>query len=97
MISSLPIDYVSSQVASIVLLVSLGGPFQFMACNNVLLYKIYDYFLTLQLEIDLVWGTPWNIGKILYLSTRYCVFIDSTLLAYCALPLVSGRSLEANA
>ncbi|KAF8582157.1 hypothetical protein K439DRAFT_169662 [Ramaria rubella] len=43
----------------------------------------YDYFLTLDLEINLIWGTPWNIGKVLYFLTKYSVFIESGLLLFC--------------
>ncbi|KAF8476521.1 hypothetical protein JB92DRAFT_3050245 [Gautieria morchelliformis] len=43
---------------------------------------IYDYLLTIKLELEFVWGTPWNVGKILYLLTRYTVFVDSLMLAY---------------
>ncbi|KAF8582171.1 hypothetical protein K439DRAFT_1661960 [Ramaria rubella] len=43
---------------------------------------IYDYLLTVKMEVELVWGTPWNVGKVLYLLTRYCVFVDSMMLAF---------------
>ncbi|KAF8522510.1 hypothetical protein JB92DRAFT_2887339, partial [Gautieria morchelliformis] len=35
---------------------------------------IYDYLLTIELDVELLWGTPWSIGKILYLLTRYIHF-----------------------
>ncbi|KAF8491251.1 hypothetical protein JB92DRAFT_3006766 [Gautieria morchelliformis] len=43
---------------------------------------IYDYLLTIKLEVELIWGIPWNVGKFLYLLTRYSVFVDSLMLAY---------------
>jgi len=42
----------------------------------------YDYLLTFKFEVGLVWGTPWNIGRILYALTKYSVLVDSSLLAY---------------
>ncbi|KAF8582169.1 hypothetical protein K439DRAFT_1351914, partial [Ramaria rubella] len=43
---------------------------------------IYDFVLTLDLEIDLVWGTPWNVGRILFFLTRYSVYIEACMLVY---------------
>ncbi|KAF8516598.1 hypothetical protein JB92DRAFT_2234239 [Gautieria morchelliformis] len=54
---------------------------------------IYDYLLTVKLEIELVWGTPWSIGRILYMLTRYSVFVDSLMLAY--FHFASGQSVSA--
>jgi len=39
---------------------------------------IYDYALTLHLEIKFVWLTPWNCTKVLFLLTRYISFVDAT-------------------
>ncbi|KAF8516007.1 hypothetical protein BU17DRAFT_93114 [Hysterangium stoloniferum] len=33
--------------------------------------QLYDHFLNLGEEIDLIWSTPWNAGKILYYATKY--------------------------
>ncbi|KAF8503194.1 hypothetical protein JB92DRAFT_2970844 [Gautieria morchelliformis] len=54
---------------------------------------IYDYLLTFKLEVELVWGTPWSIGGILYLLTRYSVCVDSLMLAY--FHFASGQSVSA--
>ncbi|KAL4076623.1 hypothetical protein V8B97DRAFT_1470310 [Scleroderma yunnanense] len=32
---------------------------------------LYDYFLTLDLEVEFVWKQPWKLGSILYLFVRY--------------------------
>ncbi|THU93234.1 hypothetical protein K435DRAFT_799876 [Dendrothele bispora CBS 962.96] len=32
---------------------------------------VYDYLISLDSEVRLVWRAPWNLGKILYLLTRY--------------------------
>jgi len=41
---------------------------------------VYDYFLTLGMEIDLVWTGRWTFMKVLYIAQRYMPFIDSVLL-----------------
>ncbi|KAF8482320.1 hypothetical protein JB92DRAFT_3035551 [Gautieria morchelliformis] len=59
--------------------------------------QIYDYPLTIKLEVELLWGTPWSIGKILYLLTRYSVFVDSLMLAFfdfASGPSVSARTVN---
>jgi len=43
----------------------------------------YDYALTLQLEIDLLWTSDWNAVRVLYLIQRYTPFVDTvSLLLY---------------
>ncbi|KAJ8090966.1 hypothetical protein PM082_024890 [Marasmius tenuissimus] len=37
---------------------------------------IYDTFLNLDMEISLVWRSPWTAVKVLYLFQRYLPFID---------------------
>ena len=39
----------------------------------------YDYFLTLEDEIRLVWNTPFSAATVLYLIIRYGVLIDMAL------------------
>ena len=39
----------------------------------------YDYFLTLEDEIRLVWNTPFSAATVLYLIVRYGVLIDMAL------------------
>lgn len=46
------------------------------------IFQAYDYFLNLNDEITLIWPTPLNIGKTLYLLVRYVPFIDGALLLY---------------
>jgi len=36
---------------------------------------LYDYLLTLRFEIKLIWFSPWNYTKILFLVVRYMPFI----------------------
>ncbi|KAF8530586.1 hypothetical protein BU17DRAFT_79421 [Hysterangium stoloniferum] len=44
--------------------------------------QLYDHFLNLGEEIDLIWSTPWNAGKILYYATKYPAFLDGAFLLY---------------
>ncbi|KAF8887348.1 hypothetical protein BD779DRAFT_1672799 [Infundibulicybe gibba] len=37
---------------------------------------IYDWFLTIDLELTLVWKAPWNLGTLLYILARYPTFIE---------------------
>lgn len=36
------------------------------------------------LQIKYIWLAPWNIGKVLYIFTRYPAFLDQTLFLVCA-------------
>ncbi|KAF8526641.1 hypothetical protein BU17DRAFT_62128 [Hysterangium stoloniferum] len=45
--------------------------------------QLYDHFLNLGEEIDLIWSTPWNAGKILYYATKYPAFLDGAFRLYC--------------
>ena len=42
---------------------------------------VYDYLLTLEMEIELVWKSKWNWIKFVYLFQRYLPFIDTVFLA----------------
>jgi Family of unknown function (DUF6533) len=46
--------------------------------------QIYDYFLTVHLEIKLIWFSRWTYTKILFLLVRYTTFITMALVLYCA-------------
>ncbi|KAF8519815.1 hypothetical protein JB92DRAFT_2896880 [Gautieria morchelliformis] len=50
----------------------------------------YNISLTLASEVELVWHTPWSLGKILYFATRYPAMIDTGLLAF--LPLLPSST-----
>ncbi|EDR00568.1 uncharacterized protein LACBIDRAFT_313218 [Laccaria bicolor S238N-H82] len=38
---------------------------------------VYDYFLTLGMEVDLVWLSAWGPMKVLFIVQRYLPFIDA--------------------
>lgn len=42
---------------------------------------VYDYLLTLEMEIELVWRSKWNWIKYLYLFQRYLPFVDTVFLS----------------
>ncbi|PFH45689.1 hypothetical protein AMATHDRAFT_71223 [Amanita thiersii Skay4041] len=44
------------------------------AVNITLL--LYDYILTLQLEVQYVWGSRWSLITALYYYTKYSIFLD---------------------
>ncbi|ESK91367.1 hypothetical protein Moror_2771 [Moniliophthora roreri MCA 2997] len=58
---------------------------------------VYDYILTIQMEVDLVWSSSLSWVKVLYLIQRYTPFVDSyVLLLYVWLSSdVSGRTCTA--
>lgn len=42
----------------------------------------YDYLLTLDRELSLIWLSQWNLAKVLFLLVRYTPYIDVGLVAY---------------
>lgn len=42
----------------------------------------YDYVLTFEREVTLVWGAKWNLIKVLFFATRYPVFADLSMVLY---------------
>lgn len=47
-------------------------------------FKIYDYLLTFEREVSLVWRSPWSIVKILFLLARYTPFVSISAILSCA-------------
>jgi len=41
---------------------------------------VYDYLLSLGMEVDLVWTSKWTFMTGLYLAQRYLPFLDSVVL-----------------
>ncbi|KAF9465487.1 hypothetical protein BDZ94DRAFT_1307090 [Collybia nuda] len=46
---------------------------------------VYDYFQTLELEVELIWKSTWSIGKVVFLLARYPTFVDVPLILYYTL------------
>ncbi|KAL0949005.1 hypothetical protein HGRIS_009104 [Hohenbuehelia grisea] len=47
------------------------------ASSGVLL--VYDYLLTFSDEVIFFWSSPWNVGKVLFLLTRYMPMVEAIL------------------
>lgn len=41
---------------------------------------MWDYLITLGMEIELIWPSQWNVIKVLFLVQRYMPFIDTLIL-----------------
>jgi len=52
---------------------------------------IYDYVLTFRDEVELVWSTKWNIGKVLFVATRYPAFADTAMVLLHQFAVLSAR------
>ncbi|KZP02301.1 hypothetical protein FIBSPDRAFT_977730, partial [Athelia psychrophila] len=57
---------------------------------------VYDYILTFNSEVTLIWGEPWKLLKVLFLLSRYLPFADTTLffLYYSASSQSECRALD---
>ena len=45
---------------------------------------IYDYILTLPMEVSLIWRAKWTVMKVLYVIQRYLPFEDTVIvLLHC--------------
>ncbi|KIK01099.1 hypothetical protein K443DRAFT_132444 [Laccaria amethystina LaAM-08-1] len=42
----------------------------------------YDYLLTLDREVSLIWSSHWNLAKVLFILVRYTPYIDVGLIAF---------------
>jgi len=50
---------------------------------------LWDYVLTFEMEVDLVWKSQWNFIKGLYFFQRYLPFFDLILFGLCQSDVVS--------
>ncbi|EJU01848.1 hypothetical protein DACRYDRAFT_116284 [Dacryopinax primogenitus] len=51
---------------------------------------VYDWIITLPLEAKYVWPSPWSLGKVLFLLTRYLALIDTSVI----IPRQLGNNLS---
>ncbi|XP_006458582.1 hypothetical protein AGABI2DRAFT_115615 [Agaricus bisporus var. bisporus H97] len=42
----------------------------------------YECLITMEMEVELVWKSRWNLTKILYLLNRYVTIVDAIVLVY---------------
>lgn len=61
----------------------LVGDYRTLSTDRCLFPQIYDYFLTLSQEIDLIWPSQPSIVKMLFFLTRYTSWINVVVLLYC--------------
>jgi len=50
-----------------------------VVCGSLL---IYDCACTFVPEVSLIWNAPWNLTKVLYISTKYLPFITFAVILY---------------
>ncbi|KAF9453405.1 hypothetical protein P691DRAFT_780893, partial [Macrolepiota fuliginosa MF-IS2] len=55
----------------------LGEPMD--ALNHVVIGKVYEWMITLDMEMRLVWRCKWSFMKGVYLLNRYLVIVDFVL------------------
>ena len=60
--------------------------------SKLISLQVYDYFLTLSREVELIWPSNWNFVKYLFFLTRYLPFLDVSVVLYC-----TSRALANNA
>ncbi|KAG1863005.1 hypothetical protein C8R48DRAFT_673127 [Suillus tomentosus] len=46
---------------------------------------IFDYFLTLEPEIQLTWNRRWNVTRVLFVISRYMAFVAAVMTSYAVL------------
>ncbi|THH07271.1 hypothetical protein EW145_g3493 [Phellinidium pouzarii] len=44
--------------------------------SDIIATFVYDWLLTFQDEIELIWRAEWTLGKVVFLLTRYLAFVD---------------------
>ncbi|KAF9443572.1 hypothetical protein P691DRAFT_808732 [Macrolepiota fuliginosa MF-IS2] len=49
------------------------------ALNHVVIEKVYEWMITLDMEMQLIWRWEWNFTKAVYLLNRYSVVADFIL------------------
>ncbi|KAF8145304.1 hypothetical protein K438DRAFT_2028821 [Mycena galopus ATCC 62051] len=54
---------------------------------------VFDYALTFNLEVSLIWGSKWSLPKVLFLLSRYSPVIDVPLVLY--INITSAVSVQA--
>ncbi|KAF8996802.1 hypothetical protein BDQ17DRAFT_1329743 [Cyathus striatus] len=59
-------------------IVNVGSTTSYLHVSSFFLF-LYEYFITLDLEVKYIWNSPWTLIKTLFLVTRYLTFIDTSL------------------
>ncbi|KAF7326716.1 hypothetical protein MSAN_02499600 [Mycena sanguinolenta] len=57
---------------------------------------VYDWLLTMRLEVEFIWRQKMSFGKLLYFINRYLVIIDLVILLNSyANPIIHGSKVPA--
>jgi hypothetical protein len=75
---SISVTNFSFTVAAAALYVCTSIPLQ--SSTLLKIFEIYDYFLTIELEISLIWFSSWTYTKIIYLGARYLPIVSTFFL-----------------
>ncbi|KAK7064860.1 hypothetical protein R3P38DRAFT_2826787 [Favolaschia claudopus] len=54
---------------------------RYMQVSSAMLW-VYDYILTINREVSLIWGSQWSLMKILFLVSRYSAVVDLPMALY---------------
>jgi len=57
----------------------MGAMMNSKELGAALVVLLYDYVLCLPAEVTHIWSSPWNLGKVLYLLTKYLALVDIPL------------------
>ena len=57
---------------------------------------VYDYFLTIGMEVDLVWSAKWGFMEVVYVLQRYLPFVDAAVLCFLREGTIFSMSTSAN-
>ncbi|EJD35257.1 hypothetical protein AURDEDRAFT_175681 [Auricularia subglabra TFB-10046 SS5] len=68
-------------IAAVVGILAKKRTFHSLLVATAALY-LYDHFVTLSAEIDLVWRSKWTVGKVLFLAVRYMKWMELLVHVY---------------
>ncbi|KAJ7777960.1 hypothetical protein DFH07DRAFT_951039 [Mycena maculata] len=63
-----------------------------LLASNLQTVRLFDYILTVELEVSLMWSSNWSLPKLLFFLSRYSPLFDVPMLLYYS--MVSGLSFE---
>lgn len=59
---------------------STGNLASMSAIYELIIIQAYDYGITFDSELSLIWAAPWSLVKALFLLTRYLPFVEMVLI-----------------
>jgi len=69
---------------------------RFVTCMDIVaaVVLVYDYTLTFSDELRYIWSSPFSLGTVLYVLTRYPVFEETTLVLYHQFAIMSPEKCD---